>query len=52
MSRGGPQDQDQQRTVEQAAAYAPMVQILDTPVWQMVDQLVAVLAHVDSCVPE
>ena len=47
-----PQDQDQQRTVEQTADYAPMVQILDTPVPQMVDQLVAVLSPVDSLVPE
>ena len=35
----GPQDRDQQRTVEQTAGYAPMVQILDAPVAQMVEQL-------------
>ena len=35
----GPQDQDQLRTVEQTADYAPMVQILDAPVAQMVEQL-------------
>ena len=37
-----PQDQDQLRTMEQAAAYAPMVQILGIPVPQLVDQLVDV----------
>ena len=37
----GPQDQDQLRTVEQTADHAPVVQILDTLVPQMVDQLVA-----------
>ena len=47
----GPQDQDQQRTVEQIADCAPLVQILDTPVPQMVDQLAAALTHVDSLVP-
>ena len=36
----------------QIADYAPTVQNLDTPVPQMVDQLVAVLTHVDSLVPE
>ena len=35
----GPQDRDQQRAVEQTADYAPMVQILDAPVAQMVEQL-------------
>ena len=35
----GPQERDQQRTVEQIAVYAPMVQILDAPVAQMVEQL-------------
>ena len=35
----GPQERDQQRTVEQIAVYAPMVQILDAPVVQMVEQL-------------
>ena len=35
----GPQDQDQLRNMDQAAACAPMVQILDIPVPQLVDQL-------------
>ena len=35
----GPQERDQPRTVEQIAVYAPMVQILDAPVAQMVEQL-------------
>ena len=48
----GPQDKDQSRTVEQTADYAPVVQILGAPVPQMVDQLVAILSHVDSLVSE
>ena len=39
----GPQGRDQQRTVELTARYAPMVQILDPPVAQMVEQLPNVL---------
>ena len=42
----GPQDQDQLRTMELAAAYAPMVQILDIPVPQLVDQLADVMRSV------
>ena len=37
----GAQEKAQQRTVEQPAVVAPMVQFLDTPVPQMVDQLMA-----------
>ena len=37
----GPQDQDQPRTMEQGAAYALMVQILEIPVPQLVEQLVS-----------
>ena len=48
----GPQDRDQQRTVEQTADYAPMVQILDPLVAQMVDQLVDVLNQFDFQVPK
>ena len=48
----GPQDKDQLRAVEQIADYAPMVQILDSPVPHMVVQLVAVLTDVDSLIPE
>ena len=49
-----PQDQDQLRTMEQAAAYAPMVQILDIPVPQLVDQLADVMRFFDTLqlVPE
>ena len=35
----GPQELDQPRTMEQIAVYAPMVQILDAPVPQLVEQL-------------
>ena len=49
----GPQDQDQLRTMEEVAAYAPMVQILDIPVPQLVDQLARVihslLRHASAC---
>ena len=47
----GPQDQDQLRTMEQAAAYAPMVQILDIPVPQLVDQLADVMRFFDTLQP-
>ena len=49
---GGPQEQVQQRTVEQFADDVPVVQILDLPVPQMVDQLVASLLHLDMPIPE
>ena len=50
----GPQERDQLRTVEQIAVYAPMVQILDAPVPQTVEQLHDVLQffHRLSTVPE
>ena len=35
----GPQERDLPRTVEQIAVHAPMVQTLDAPVTQMVEQL-------------
>ena len=47
----GPQDRVQQRTVEQLAEVLPMVQILDIPEPQGVDQLVDVLRFVDALVP-
>ena len=47
----GPQDQDQLRTMEQLAAYAPMVQILDIPVPQLVDQLADVMRFFDMLLP-
>ena len=47
----GPQDQDQLRTVEQAAAHAPMVQILDIPMLQLVDQLADVMRFFDTLQP-
>ena len=43
----GPQDKVQQRTMEQIADDVPMLTLLDSPVPQMVDQLVAVLARYD-----
>ena len=46
----GPQERDQQRTVEQIAVYAPMVQILDVPVAQMGEQLVDVLQFFDALI--
>ena len=54
LGEPGPQDQDQLRTMEQAAAYAPMVQILDIPVPQLVDQLADVMHFFDTLllVPE
>ena len=48
----GPQEKVQQRSVDQIADYALMVQILDTSKPHMVDQLEAVLTQVDSFVPE
>ena len=47
----GPQERDQQRTMEQIAVYAPMVQILDVPVAQMGEQLVDVLQFFDALIP-
>ena len=46
-----PQDRDQQRTVEQTAEYAPMVQILDAPVAQMVDRPLVLLAAFEAGYP-
>ena len=48
----GPQARDQQCTKELLADVVPMVQILDVPVPQPVDQLVAVLTHFDFLIPE
>ena len=48
----GPQERIQRRTVEQPAEIVPMVQILDAPVPQTVDQLVEVLKPFDTFVPE
>ena len=50
----GPQERDQLRTVEQIAVYAPMVQIVDAPVPQLVEQLPDVLRFFDrfATVPE
>ena len=48
----GPQERVPRHTVEQMADVAPMVQILDAPVPQMVDQLVDVLKLFDNSVPE
>ena len=48
----GPQERIQRRTVEQSAGIAPMVQILDAPVPQTVDQLVEVLRPFDTMAPE
>ena len=39
VCRGEPQDRDQPRTVEQSVVFAPLVQILDAPVAQTVEQL-------------
>ena len=46
----GPQDRILQRTVEQFVDLAPMVQILDAPVPQLVEQLADVLVRVDELV--
>ena len=48
----GPQEQVQRHTMEQLADVAPMVPSLAVPEPQMVDQLVAMVKHVDSVVPE
>ena len=48
----GPQERDLPRTVEQVAAYAPMVQILDAPVTQMVEQLPDVMRFFDFLLPD
>ena len=48
----GPQDQVQRHTMEQLADVAPMVPSLGVPEAQMVDQLVAMVKHVGSVVPE
>ena len=47
----GPQERDQPRTVEQFAVYAPMVQILDAPVPQLVEQLPDILHFFDTLTP-
>ena len=48
----GPQERVQRHTMEQLADVAPMVPSLAAPEPQMVDQLVAMVKHVDSVVPE
>ena len=48
----GPQDKDQQRTMEQAADFAPIVQILDAPVAQMVEQLPNLSQFFDTLMPD
>ena len=48
----GPQEQVQRHTMEQLADVAPMVPSLAVPEPQLVDQLVAMVKHVDSVVPE
>ena len=47
----GPQERVQRHTVEQHADFAAMVQILDVPVAQIVDQLVDVLKLSDAAIP-
>ena len=47
-----PQEQVQRHTMEQLTDVAPMVPSLAVPEPQMVDQLVAMVKHVDSVVPE
>ena len=47
----GPQERVQRHTLEQLAEVAPMVPSLAVPEPQMVDQLVAMIKHVDSVVP-
>ena len=47
-----PQDQDQQRTVEQTVGFAPVVQILDAPVAQMVEQLPNLTQFFDTLRPD
>ena len=46
----GPQERILQRTVEQFVDLAPMVQILDAPVPEVVEQLADVLVRVDELV--
>ena len=46
-----PQERVQRHTVEELADFAPMLQILDVPVPQMVDQLVDVLRLFDAAIP-
>ena len=48
----GPQDKVQQRIIEQLADDVPTLTLLDSPVPQMVDQLVAVLARYDTPIRE
>ena len=48
----GPQERDQLRTVEQIAVYAPVVQILDAPVAQMVEQLPNLVQFFDILRPD
>ena len=48
----GPQERVQLRTVEDIADVLPMVQILDIPVLQGVDQLVEVWRYLDFHIPE
>ena len=47
----GPQERDLPRTVEQIVVHAPMVQILDAPVTQMVEQLPDVMRFFDFLLP-
>ena len=47
----GPQERDLPRTVEQIAVHAPMVQILDAPVTQIVEQLPDVVRFFDFLLP-
>ena len=52
VSRGGHRDQDQLRTMEQAATYAPVDQILNVPVPQIsVVQLADVMRFFDTLLP-
>ena len=48
----GPQERIERRTVEQPAELAPMVQILDVLVQEMVGQLVEVFRLIDTVVPQ
>ena len=48
----GPQDWDQLRTVEQTVGFAPLVQILDAPVAQMVEQLPNIAQFFDTLRPD
>ena len=51
MSRGGHRKGSSSAAVEQLADVVPMVQILDIPVPQMGEQLVATLKHPDKPIP-